>query len=356
MAGEIRYVDPKMGTGRIYIDENGDGIDDTDGITRIPGNAIEQQSDGQEWLDTGKLFNGEMNTVFTNEDATPPGSLTPDGVPTPLDADAEFDADASLAQSEEEVAAANGGSGSGYSPGQYNPTAVVRYEDKPKGVKDYGDDYYYGSGDAYRGGIVEAPRGEMDSTNWLQAPGTNMQDLVWSASKAYYGYDAAPAQAGKLYSDAVAMSANKGITVQAALREIAASGNGSGGSKNGKGGSGSGGPFTNVTKTVQVTDAGEAERLLNASLATYLGRRATEGEMKEFVKQLNRSERLNPTVTTTKGVRSSGGTTQTQEQEGGFDSTNFAEKWARGREGAAEYQAATTYMDAFTKVIDELEY
>ena len=78
--------------------------------------------------------------------------------------------------------------------------------------------------------------------------------------------------------------------------------------------------------------------------------------MKEFVKQLNRSERLNPTVTTTKGVRSSGGTTQTQEQEGGFDSTNFAEKWARGREGAAEYQAATTYMDAFTKVIDELEY
>ena len=353
MAGEIRYVDRQMGVGRIYIDENGDGIDDTDGITAIPGDAIEQQSDGQEWLDTGKLYNGEMNTVFS-EDPTPPGSLTPEGVPTPRDADAEFDAESSLAQAEAEQAAANGGSGSGYAAGQYNPTAVVRYEDKPKGIGRHGDDYYYGSGDAYRGGIVEAPRGEMDSTNWLQAPGTNMQDLVWAASKAYYGYDAAPAQAGKLYSDAVAMSANKGITVQAALREIAASGNGKGGSKDGKGGSG--GPFTNVTKTVQVTDAGEAERLLNASLATYLGRRATEGEMKEFVKQLNRSERLNPTVTTTKGVRSSGGTTQTQEQEGGFDSTNFAEKWARGREGAAEYQAATTYMDAFTKVIDELEY
>jgi hypothetical protein len=87
-----------------------------------------------------------------------------------------------------------------------------------------------------------------------------------------------------------------------------------------------------------------------------MGRRASEDEIKSFLEQLNRNEKLNPTITTAKGVTSSGGTTQTQKQEGGFDSANFAERWARSRKGAAEYQAATTYMDAFTKVIDELEY
>jgi hypothetical protein len=110
---------------------------------------------------------------------------------------------------------------------------------------------------------------------------------------------------------------------------------GVGGGKDGKGGRYSG----PVTQT-RLTDPMTAEGLLNNSLRTYLGRAATNKEKSEFVRALNRYEMENPTVTTPMGQAATVTT-------GGAQPTQFAEQFAQAQEGAAEYAAATTYLDAF---------
>ena len=112
-----------------------------------------------------------------------------------------------------------------------------------------------------------------------------------------------------------------------------------GGAGAGAGGAGGGGYSGPITQT-RLTDTVTAESLLDKSLKDYLGRAATDKEKSAFVKSLNRYEAENPTVTTPTGP---GGSVTT----GGAQPSVFAEQYARGQEGAAEYGAATTYFDAF---------
>lgn len=118
-------------------------------------------------------------------------------------------------------------------------------------------------------------------------------------------------------------------------------------------GNGVGGPRTTVaqTRSVNLTDPMSARKLVDDSLSTYLGRRATTEEQQAFMKALNRAEERAPSITTQvsrttpgKGMTAVESETRT---EGGFNPSVFAEEFARGQEGAAEYQAATTYLDSF---------
>lgn len=126
------------------------------------------------------------------------------------------------------------------------------------------------------------------------------------------------------------------------------------GLKRGGGGGGGGGSraFTNIDTRVDLTNEGEARRIVNTALTGALGREATKAESQAFMKALNMMEKENPTVTTSKGVASASGTTSTTTSEGGFDKADFADRFSKSQEGYAEYQAATTYLDAF---IDSLE-
>ena len=119
-----------------------------------------------------------------------------------------------------------------------------------------------------------------------------------------------------------------------------------------KGSGGGGGPFRNVTRQVNLTNEGTARRLINDTLSRELGRVASKQETAAFLKALNFQEKENPLVRVDEGVRSAGGTDQDTTVSGGFDANDFAGRFARAQEGYAEYQAATTYMDAF---IDALE-
>ena len=119
------------------------------------------------------------------------------------------------------------------------------------------------------------------------------------------------------------------------------------------GGPGSGSQaFTDVNTRVDLTNEGEARRIVNNALAGALGREATKTEMKAFRKALNMNERENPVVTTTTGVRSASGSTSETTSEGGFDYTDYADRFAKSQEGYAEYQTATTYLDAFIGALE----
>ena len=124
--------------------------------------------------------------------------------------------------------------------------------------------------------------------------------------------------------------------------------------KGGGGGGGGGGPraFTNIDTRVDLTNKGEARRIVNNALTGALGREATGAETRAFMKALNMNEEANPVVTTSKGVTSASGTTSTTTSEGGFDSADFADRYAKSQEGYAEYQTATTYLDSFINALE----
>ncbi len=122
----------------------------------------------------------------------------------------------------------------------------------------------------------------------------------------------------------------------------------------GVGGSGSaGGPFSTTSRAVSLTNEGTSRQLLNNALTGYLGRQATVEENSMFLKALNVQEKANPTTTVTKGNVSGRNTTQTQNTTGGFDRNDFTERFAKSQEGYAEYQTATTYLDAFIGALED---
>lgn len=110
----------------------------------------------------------------------------------------------------------------------------------------------------------------------------------------------------------------------------------SGGGGGGFYGGGGGGSAT--TQRITLTSPTDAYYLLNQAMTQYLGRQANRQELAQFVKLLNAQERANPVVATMDG--------NTTVQEGGFNPATFAEQFARGQEGSAEFQAATTFLDA----------
>lgn len=105
---------------------------------------------------------------------------------------------------------------------------------------------------------------------------------------------------------------------------------------------GGGGGYSGPVTQTRLSDPMTAESLLDNSLRTYLGRSATPKEKDKFLQALNSYERKNPTVTTPAGT----GFTVTT---GGAQPSVFAEEYAQAQEGAAEFQAATTYLDSFLK-------
>jgi hypothetical protein len=119
------------------------------------------------------------------------------------------------------------------------------------------------------------------------------------------------------------------------------------------GSGGSGGPYSSTNRVVSLSDEGTARRLLNGALTTYLGRTATDDENAMFLKALNVQERQNPSITKTTGNTSGRNTTQSQTVTGGMDKNDFAERFAKSQEGYAEYQAATTYLDAFIGSLED---
>jgi hypothetical protein len=113
------------------------------------------------------------------------------------------------------------------------------------------------------------------------------------------------------------------------------------------GGGGGGGGGTSVTTQMRLTDPATARGLVDNALSTYLGREADPKEQQAFLKALNVQEQRNPTVTTTSAT----GAGATSVTTGGFNPTTFAEEWARGEEGSAEFQTATTFLDAFMSAL-----
>ena len=111
----------------------------------------------------------------------------------------------------------------------------------------------------------------------------------------------------------------------------------------GGGGGGGGGGAAAPTKRVNLTDPDTANQLVDSALEQYLGRRANESEMKAFRTALNRAERKSPVSVDVQG--------DTAVTKGGINPQRRAEQFAMAQEGAAEYQASTTYLDAFIQGI-----
>jgi len=128
---------------------------------------------------------------------------------------------------------------------------------------------------------------------------------------------------------------------------------GSGGRGGGAGG-GYSGPTrtTQVNKSVNLTNPSTARGVIKNALSEYLGRDATDMEQNSFLKALNVQEKRNPTVTKSTSVTTPQGQGQSMVEsetmsQGGFNPSTFAQEYAQGMEGAAEYQAATTLLDTF---------
>jgi hypothetical protein len=104
-------------------------------------------------------------------------------------------------------------------------------------------------------------------------------------------------------------------------------------------------------ETVSLTDPGTARTLVDQALESFLGRSATDQEFKNFSRALQGVEEANPVITEQETRRADGTTRTTTTREGGMNAQSFAQAWARGQEGSAEYTAATSLMDAFTEAI-----
>lgn len=126
---------------------------------------------------------------------------------------------------------------------------------------------------------------------------------------------------------------------------------GKGPGSDGSGGSG-GGSFTSTSTSTAYskTSKSTGERLLNTVLSAYLGREASEKEIKNFMARLNGQEESTPTNVSTSTTTSSGSSSHsssTSRSNTGVDPQQKAIDFAKSRDDYAEYQYATTYMDAF---------
>lgn len=190
------------------------------------------------------------------------------------------------------------------------------------------------------------------------------QKLVVNAANAVGGYEVPSTWYQGVYEDALKASSQlyqKGVkkTAWEILADWAggkgpATTNGPGSTNSsGGGGGGGGGAFSSTTRSVSLTNRDTAERILDAALTNFLGRQASKAEIKMFTRNLNRQEQANPTVTTQAGVSSGNSSVNNQVSGGGVDPALAAEKYAQSRPDYAEYQSATTYMDAFVNALSD---
>lgn len=120
------------------------------------------------------------------------------------------------------------------------------------------------------------------------------------------------------------------------VAEAAAAGVGPDGAGSGRGrGGGAAAPLP----TVNLTDPGTAETIIDQALQGYLGRKALPDERDTFLKALRREEMANPRTVEVRGGKAV--------SSGGINPQAFAEDFAQAQEGAAEFTAATTLLDSF---------
>jgi hypothetical protein len=129
------------------------------------------------------------------------------------------------------------------------------------------------------------------------------------------------------------------------VKALAAGGGGGGG------GGAKYGTTTDRSTVVPDTDPDTAKTLVNQALSTYLGKEASPEQLQRFIANLQQHESANPSVTSRTTTTSPGGSVSSQKSTGGINAQQYAADWARAQEGSAEYQAATTYMDAFMKAV-----
>jgi hypothetical protein len=132
------------------------------------------------------------------------------------------------------------------------------------------------------------------------------------------------------------------------LRVIGKDGNPFGGGGSGSG-AGSSGPRTSVSKSVSLTSRAGAQAILTQQLATELGREPTPGEVSRFLKGLNKTERANPTVSTTVSSATSSNTTTKQSNvDPGAEGADFAKTAAPAeRKDFKEFQ----YMNVVAQML-----
>lgn len=187
-------------------------------------------------------------------------------------------------------------------------------------------------------------RAVFSNTKYANLENPQVKDDVLAAAKAQNKNFDIATDPDQTLERAAAIANNLGATVEQVLKAMAR-----GEFKPDAGGYGSSaGPYKQVDRRVQLTDPGTARRVINTALANFLGREASDDDVNEFTAALNAMERKNPQVTTTSGYRSATGSSQSQSTVagGGFDVSDFADRYAKAQKGSAEHQAATTYMDA----------
>lgn len=205
------------------------------------------------------------------------------------------------------------------------------------------------------------PRGEQPTVStalnmWANLPKPILKEVTDNMNKAYgegrwslFGGPGKPGIKG-FWEQAVNISraeAARGntVSVRGAFNNLFANAEALGISARGAGasGGGGGGGAPRITETVNLTDPGTAQLLVDQALEQYLGRKASEQEVKKFRRALAKAERGAPTRIDIEGSR--------QTTSGGFNPAAFAQEFARGMEGSAEYQTATTFLDEFMSAL-----
>lgn len=182
----------------------------------------------------------------------------------------------------------------------------------------------------------------------------DLTDAVVSMANAYYGRPVDPSWIRSRWGEAVdeawlayqdtgilisPLEVYEDLVASAAAAEAAAEASG-GGYYGGGGGFGGGGAMSSVVLTSET----DARSLLNQAMSAWLGRQATSSEVDQFLALLNDQEMANPVKQEIVGDMSI--------QSGGFNPQTFAEDFVKGMEGSAEYQAVTSYLDAFLASLD----
>lgn len=186
-----------------------------------------------------------------------------------------------------------------------------------------------------------------DAYNLYGLMGEKARKKLFTSMDSFYGRGAwDPSWIPKFWGRAVNLSAsalslqNQKINPLDAfdtlVRDAAAYGVGPDGA--GSGGGRGGGRATPMP-SVNLTDPGTAETLVDQALQGYLGRKALPDERATFLKALRREEMANPRTVTVQGGKAVSG--------GGINPQAFAEDFAQAQEGAAEFTAATTLLDSF---------
>lgn len=123
--------------------------------------------------------------------------------------------------------------------------------------------------------------------------------------------------------------------------------------RSGAGGSGSGGPYTQIQESTNISSPSKARGLANQAFESEIGRMATKDESTQFQQALNLAEQGSPTTSVTSGVTSGRNTTAATKTTGGFDATAFGRDWARSQSDFAESYAAGSFTSLLDKVISQ---